>query len=91
MKNSAYRAAESVGMVMIGDGVLGMLRPSQHCLLWRGGPRWWRDTIDWFAAHPAFTRSVAAAEVAAGVWLALRQQPDPGRLAARGIPPVPIS
>jgi hypothetical protein len=67
--------AESVSMLMIGDGVLGMVMPAEHCLIWRGGPAWWRDAVDWFAAHPQITRSAAVAEIAAGVWLAFRRQP----------------
>ena len=45
------RIAESVSMLMIGDGVLGMVMPAEHCLIWRGGPAWWRDAVDWFAAQ----------------------------------------
>jgi hypothetical protein len=67
------RFSESVGMLMIGDGILGLVSPRQHCLLWHGGPRWWRDTVDWFAAHPAITRTCGATEVAAGLWLASSQ------------------
>jgi hypothetical protein len=46
-------------------------------LLWRGGPSWWRATIDWFATHPQATRGVAAAEIAAGLWLARQQEAEP--------------
>jgi hypothetical protein len=70
MNATGRRVAETAGMLMIGDGVLGALRPAEHCLLWRGGPQWWRNTIDWFARHPAMTRAAAVAEVAAGVWCA---------------------
>ena len=68
------RIAESAGMLMIGDGVLGLLRPSRHCLIWRGGPNWWRESVDWFARHPDVTRAAAAAEIGAGLWLAFRSQ-----------------
>jgi hypothetical protein len=68
-------------MLMIGDGVLGMVYPRDHCLVWHGGPSWWRSTIDWFAAHPSATRSFAAAEIAAGLWLA-RQQEQGRRVAS---------
>jgi len=69
------RVIESLGMLMIGDGVLGTLRPAEHCLMWRGGAEWWRKTMDWFAAHPDLTRAAAIAELGAGLWLALRSQP----------------
>lgn len=76
MTTITHRAAESAGMLLIGDGVLALIRPTEHCLLWRGGPDWWRRTVEWFAAHPQATRSLAAAEVCTGLWLARRQQRD---------------
>jgi hypothetical protein len=79
MDTTTRRLSESAGMLMIGDGVLGMMHPTDHCLLWRGGPDWWRSTIDWFATHPRATRGVAAAEIAAGMWLARRQEVSPQR------------
>ena len=68
------RISEWAGMLMIGDGVLGLLRPSRHCLLWRGGPQWWVRSVDWFAQHPDITRAAAVAEIGAGLWLAARGQ-----------------
>lgn len=68
------RIGESIAMMMIGDGVLGAWRPAEHCMVWRGGPRWWNAMIDWFSAHPTLTRAAALAEVGAGVWLARRSQ-----------------
>ena len=79
MDTTARRLSESAGMLMIGDGVLGLLHPQEHCLLWRGGPSWWRSTIEWFATHPHATRGVAAAEIAAGLWLARQQEAAPPR------------
>lgn len=77
MNRTNRRLSESAGMLMIGDGVLGLLYPRQHCLLWRGGPQWWRDGIDWFAAHPQATRAFAAGELVAGLWLARVQEQQP--------------
>jgi hypothetical protein len=68
------RVTETAAMMMIGDGALGLIRPSYHCLLWRGGARWWRDTVSWFADRPQTTRVFALAELAAGIWLGLRQE-----------------
>jgi hypothetical protein len=84
-------------MLMIGDGVLGILRPVEHCLIWRGGPDWWRDMIEWFAAHPEITRAAAVAELIAGVgisrrvrsqgWMRGQSVPlDPHRRYARSTP-----
>jgi hypothetical protein len=69
--NERTRFLETLGMVLIGDGVLGAIRPAEHCRIWRGGPQWWRDTIDWFAAHPRLTRALAVAELNAGLAMAL--------------------
>jgi hypothetical protein len=60
-------------MLMIGDGVLGMIGPRDHCRLWALGSGRWAAAVDWFAAHPRIVRTVAAAELVAGLWLAERQ------------------
>jgi hypothetical protein len=42
-----------------------------------GGPSWWRSTIDWFATHtPERDQRLAAAEIAAGLWLARQQETE---------------
>ena len=74
MNPTQRRMKESAGMLMIGDGMLGIMYPRDHCLLWRGGPLWWRRSVDWFAARPHVTRVVAAAEVCAGLLVARRQE-----------------
>lgn len=76
MTIAGKRLTESAGMVLIGDAVLGLARPAEHCLLWRGGPQWWRNTIDWFAEHPQVTRTLAAAELAIGLWISIDQEPS---------------
>ena len=86
MNTMNRRLNESAGMFLIGDGVLGLLYPRQHCLLWREGPLWWRNTIDWFASHPQVTRACAATELVAGLWLAGRQEPQPFRSRATTFP-----
>lgn len=61
---------ELLAMILIGDGVLGTLIPARHLRRWearcRSGP------IEVYARQPALTRCLAGAELALGVWYALR-------------------
>jgi hypothetical protein len=61
--------SHALGLAMIWNGAMGALLPTDHCLALRAGPRWWRNTVDWFAARPQVTRSLGIAELAAGLWL----------------------
>ncbi len=69
------RLLEFLGLLLVGDGVLSLVDPKRHCLLWEIGPKSCRDFIDEFAQHPASTRWLGAAEAALGVWLASEQKP----------------
>jgi hypothetical protein len=68
------RLIETAAMMMIGDGLLAMVEPRRHCLLWKAGPAWWERTLDPFVDHPNMTRVVGAAGLALGVWLARRAE-----------------
>jgi hypothetical protein len=67
------RTLEVLALTMIGDGVLALLQPERHMLLWRRGPRPWRELSQYFLDRPMLTRVVGAATVVAGLWLANRQ------------------
>lgn len=69
------RIAESVAIVLIGDGVVGLLQPGRHSRLWRTGPRPYRAAMEAFLRSPGMTRSLSAVQAAFGVWLASRQRP----------------
>ena len=73
MKQSERQLQEATAMLLIGDGVLGILSPSGHCAVWRTDYNGWNSLVDWFAARPMLVRACGAIEVAAGVWLAQRQ------------------
>ena len=66
------RIAELVAMLMIGEGMLTIIAPRMHSLLWEYGPEGYKMAIEAFAEHPTLTRLVAAAEAGLGLWLALR-------------------
>lgn len=65
--------AELVAILAIGDGVVGLAAPRRHMLLWRLGPEGYRRAMESLAERPALVRTLAAAEIGAGLWLALRQ------------------
>jgi hypothetical protein len=69
------RALECFALTMIGDGVLGFVEPKRHVQLWLRGPKVWQSMLQPFVDNPDLTRWIGAAEVAAGIWLALRQAP----------------
>jgi hypothetical protein len=59
-------------MVLIGDGVMGLLRPRRDAAAWKHGPGLWRKSMALLQKSPVATRMVAAAQIAGGVWWALR-------------------
>jgi hypothetical protein len=72
MKGSERQLQETVAILLIGDGVLGLLRPRGHCAVWRTRHAGWNSVVDWFAARPMLVRACGLAETAAGMWLAER-------------------
>ena len=60
-------------MVLIGDGVMAMVRPSRDARAWKKGPRGWRKLMRGLAKRPALTRAIGAAQVVGGVLWALSQ------------------
>jgi len=69
----ASRATEVLGLLMIGEGVVGAIWPERYSSFWNIGPRWLRKTASFFADSPGVTRLVCTAETAAGLWMAARQ------------------
>lgn len=53
--------------------MIELLAPREHSLLWEVGPKSSRRVARWFAKNPGYMRLLGAAQVALGVWLALRQ------------------
>jgi hypothetical protein len=68
------RLGEFAGILLVGDGVVGMLQPERHTRLWLSGPAPYRAVMEPFVRHPGMTRAIAVAEAAAGLWLASRQR-----------------
>jgi uncharacterized protein YjeT (DUF2065 family) len=70
------RLFELVGLILIGDGLMGLLRPRRHSLLWHLGPQLAKAVTEELADHPSTARAIYAAELAAGVVLASVQLSD---------------
>lgn len=65
-------SSDILAIMMIGDGVLSMVRPREHVGLWRRGPGPWRNLVEYFEHRPTLTATLGAVSVMAGLWLAFR-------------------
>ena len=73
------RIKELAAIAVIGDGgVVGLVAPRRHSLLWKVGPQGYQEVLRWFAERPVLVRVLAAAELGLGLMLALRQYPEEG-------------
>ena len=70
------RLLELAGLILIGDGLMGVLRPRRHSLLWHFGPQLAKAATEELAEHPQTARAIYAAELALGVALATTQLSD---------------
>jgi hypothetical protein len=69
------RFLDFAGLLLIGDGLLTLIDPRRHCLLWEIGPEPCRKLMDDFVEHPKMSRWVGAAEILSGILLAQAQRP----------------
>ena len=60
-------------MVLIGDGVMGLIQPRYDAAAWEHGPVLWRKSMALLRRNPAATRVVAAAQIAVCVWWVLHR------------------
>lgn len=70
--NNRKRLLETIGMVMIDDGVLAAAAPRRHSLPWATSGRF-RNLMRRFEARPQLVRGIGLVESAAGFWLARQQ------------------
>jgi len=70
------RLVETFAIITLGDGLIEFLAPKEHARLWVVGPESTRKIAKWFVEKPERMRALGAAQVALGVWLALRQYRD---------------
>ncbi len=67
------RINEVIAMMIIGDGVIALVAPRRHMLLWSFGPEGYKKMMNWFAERPGLIRAVSAAQIAGALLFALRQ------------------
>ena len=70
------RLLELGGLILIGDGLMGLLHPRRHSLLWHCGPELAKAMTEELAEHPKTARAIYATELAVGVALASLQLSD---------------
>ncbi len=72
----ARRLIDMGALFLIGDGIMGLLKPRWHSLFWRFGPELARAVTEELAEHPKTARAIYLAEAALGVAIASCQTPD---------------
>ena len=68
------RLLDIFAMLLVGDGILTLVQPRRHCLLWQVGPESCREMVEEFVEHPAAARSAGLGEILLGVWLARNEE-----------------
>lgn len=75
MANWVARTAEMAAIFMVGDGLIGLAQPRRHVDLWKKDALGTEMMVAPFVDRPGRRRLYAAAQIAAGLWLASRQRP----------------
>ncbi|HEY2841628.1 MAG TPA: hypothetical protein VGJ26_20885 [Pirellulales bacterium] len=61
------RTMEVTALAMIGEGMLGLIRPRRHLHLWNFGPAGYRKMVNAMEEHPDAMRLAFAAELGLGL------------------------
>jgi hypothetical protein len=72
----ARRIIQLGALFLIGDGVMGLLKPRWHSLLWHFGPQLAQAATEELADHPNSARAVYFLEAAIGIAIAAQQTPE---------------
>ena len=70
------RLIQLVALLMIGDGVSGLLKPRWHSLLWDIGPEAFQAMMNRLAKNPTKARLLYGAEILVGTWVSTRLTPE---------------
>jgi hypothetical protein len=68
------RAKHFAAMVLIGDGVMALVHPSNDAKAWTAGPKVWRRLMHGLSKRPGLTRAIGVAQIVGGIWWALKQE-----------------
>ena len=72
----ARRILDVLAVITVGDGLLWVVAPRRRGLLWLAGPPSVRRLVESVTIRrPWLARLIGGAQVAAGVWVALRAYP----------------
>ncbi len=72
-ENSTSRRLLQIGaLLLIADGIAGIVMPRRRSLLWHAGPQLVKAATEEIADHPRTARAVNAAKTALGVVLLTR-------------------
>ena len=69
----ARRLKEIFAILTVGDGIVEVIFPTEHSLLWEFGPARVRKVARFCVENPKLMRLLGAAQIAFGIWLAKRQ------------------
>jgi len=67
MRNNSI--ARWTGLVMVGDGLAGLIWPREYLRKLEVGPRPLNELLEAFAQRPTLTRVLCVVEVTAGAWI----------------------
>lgn len=71
---SDKRLKHFTAMVLIGDGIMALVRPEHDALAWNCGPGPWRQLMKGLQDRPQLTRAIGALQVAGAIWWAMQQE-----------------
>lgn len=64
------RMRHFLALLLIGDGVVALIRPEHDAAAWSQGPWLWRQAMQHLKKNPTTTRLVATTQIVAGIyWL----------------------
>ena len=70
------RVVEAAALFLIGDGIMGLLKPRWHSRLWHFGPDIAKSATEELAAKPNVARAIYAVEAAIGIAISSLSTPD---------------